>query len=591
MCGITGFIDKKNKLKGAAKKKIISKMLKAIDHRGGDGRGIYVDGALAMAHARLSIVDLSNNATQPMKSRSGNTILSFNGEIYNHREIRNTELRDYQFQSTSDTETLLYGFEKLGEKIINRLRGMFAFSFFDRVNNKVFLAIDHCGIKPLYYLSNDDWFAWSSEIKGLLVLPNLNTKLNKPLLGEYLLFRSNAGDETLFRGIKKMLPEQQLTVDLNNFKERLSICRRPSHPSFNPSLRVEQLTVLLEQSVKEHLMADVPLGLQLSGGIDSSLIAALVRKNLGMTELLHSFSIGLSDSSWNEFIYSRIVKEKLGTVHHEIIFTEKDFCLALPEAIYHYDQPINHSHSIPMMLLAREARKHVKILLSGEGADEVFGGYLRYQQFAERRNRVDKNIIFSNAFEELARVKKLLKKDNLDLSWRHAIVDEVRHKSFSYRLGWYDFKTYLTPMLLRQDTMGMASSLENRVPFLDQRLVAFGLNLKLSEKISAGETKFILKKAAEAFLPKEIVFRKKIGFSQPLSFWLKNPNGLGRYLKLFSRKNFRRDFLCYEEVEGLISNHLANRADNGNILWELINLELWLRIFIDQESYQSFLFL
>lgn len=586
MCGIIGFVDKKERLNEKERQALLQKMLERISHRGKDDHGMFIDGKVAIAHTRLSIVDLSSLGHQPMKNSSGDIVLSYNGEIYNHLDVRKELPDTYSFRSHSDTETLLYGYEEWGENVLGHLKGMFAFSIFDSSRQSIFLAVDRFSIKPLYYIDTPDWFAWSSEIKSLLLLPSITAELNKDVLSEYLLFRSIAGKETLLKGIYKMLPSESLRFDLNSLqcssKKYWSLLDEKF--SFGNSKPTEVINTLLEESVAEHMLADVPVGIQLSGGVDSSLIGALVRRNIPHGQELHSFSIGLRDKDWNEFPYSRQVSQLLGTTHHELVFTEEEYCAMLPIATYHYDEPINHSHSVPMLMLAEEAQKYVKVLMSGEGSDEIFGGYCRYVQLLKTDPFGDDTVLESNMFATKEDVSILVFEDSVsNFSYRRSIIEETKEHSTLFQLGWYDLNVYLTPLLLRQDKMGMRSTLENRVPFLDHELVEAAFALHDNEKIDDGETKVTLKKVASAYLPNDIVYRRKVGFSQPIAMWLRNENLFGKYLTMTLHSNEKRKLFDQQTLERLAKEHRAGEKDNSAILWTLINLELWTRIFIDKE--------
>lgn len=582
MCGIVGFFDKKKRLDESEKHLLLLAMLEKIAHRGNDAQGTFIEGDVAFAHARLSIIDLSSLGNQPMKSDKSRLHLSYNGEIYNHRDIRKELEGKYPFRSQSDTETLLYGYEEWGAQILSKIKGMFAFSFYNATTEEIFLAIDRFGIKPLYYIDSPDWFAWSSEIKALQALPGVSLSLDKSQLPEYLLFRSLAGQQTLFLGVKKLLPSEFISFQL---KTKEPVIKRywelTAHQTSIEGSHEAAILGALEKSVSEHMLADVPVGIQLSGGVDSSLIGSLVRKNISPNEELHSFSIGLAEPEWNEFPYSRLMAERLNTTHHELVFTEEDFCKALPTATYYYDEPINHSHSVPMMLLAEEANKYVKVLMSGEGSDEIFGGYRRYLSLVDNKTLNNKELILSNAFSSPQEVIALTKCASLNFPYREKLMEISRAEDPLFQLGYYDIHTYLTPLLLRQDKMGMRSTLENRVPFLDHELVQLAFALPLEEKIKEGESKFLLKKVALTYLPQEISHRKKVGFSQPISVWLRNEKLFGKYLSMVIDANKRRGLFDHATLISLRDEHLSGNVDRSGILWTLITLELWTQIFID----------
>ncbi|MFH1621467.1 MAG: asparagine synthase (glutamine-hydrolyzing) [Patescibacteria group bacterium] len=579
MCGIVGFIDKQDRLTPADKRWVISSMFKRVEHRGRDGEGIIVKGRVAMGHTRLSIIDVNAAADQPFISDDGNLSLVYNGEIYNYSELDRQLRMKYRYQTNCDTETLLYAYNEWGIKLVEKIHGMFAFSLHDAVKDLVFFAVDRFSIKPLYYIDTDNFFAWASEAKALLELPDFRPTLNIGSLSEFLSFRQFGGQETPWEEIKRMLPAQVLVYDLkrNSFEEfeywneRQEIGGMPTSD--------EEIFDVLTRAVERHLIADVPIGLQLSGGVDSSLVAAIASRIKPVQ--FHTFSIGLSDEAWNEFKYSRQVAVQIGSEHHEIIFDEEDFCRILPLAIYQHDEPLSHPHSVPMLILSLEARRYVKVLLSGEGADELFGGYTRYTKlFTEELD--EEAWIFLNAFNQIDDLVRLFPDLNRpDLDYRRSILDKIPVQDDVERVLALDRRTYLQSLLIRQDKMGMAANLENRVPFLDQEVVKVALNLPSIRKVTATETKICLKKAARRVLPTEIVDRKKCGFGLPVGEWFRHPEGLGRYLKILQSKDSLVRSLAREQVlDEMMSSHLSGTANNTEILWVVLNLELWYRIFV-----------
>lgn len=581
MCGIVGFLDKKNKLSSTQKQALIEGMVQAIDHRGRDDRGSYIKNNVAVGQTRLSIIDLSPNGAQPFFNQDKTVILSYNGEIYNYQAVNQVlAKKKYVLKSNCDTETLLYAFMDEGVACLKQLNGMFAFSLYDEKSATITLAVDRFSIKPLYYIDTPDWFAWSSEVKSLLLLPGFKAELNEKKLSEYFLFRQVSGAETLFNNIQRVLPAQVITCDLKAGKLSKDRYWKLEKKDFGQINFEDVLLEKLEHSVSSHLLADVPVGVQLSGGVDSSLVVALASRH---KKDLNTYSIGLADQKWNEFEYSRLVAKKYNTVHHELVFTEDDFCRELPTLTYFHDEPIGHSHSVPMYLLAKEARKDVKVLLSGEGADEVFFGYKRYLNLYQQPPNTE-GVVFSNAIGKIDLMEKVFSPSHspvATLNYRQNILSAVSDLSWVDQISYYDLQTYLPPLLLRQDKMGMAANLENRVPFLDYQLVEFGFSLPEIYKINNKENKILLKKVASRFLPEQLIYRRKCGFAQPLRAWLKNEEGFGAYLRFFSKQNERRTFLNYDFIRNLIAEHSTDIADHTEILWTLIGLELWLRIFID----------
>ena len=337
--------------------------------------------------------------------------------------------------------------------------------------------------------------------------------------------------------------------------------------------------------MSDNLLSDVPVGFQLSGGVDSSLISAIAKEKMKQNEI-HSFSIGMKDDNWNEFKYSDLVAKQIGTIHHKITFSQKDFCELLPTATYQLDEPVSYPNTIPMMMLAKEARKYVKVLLSGEGADEIFGGYRRYQKLLNSELTPD-DVLFSNSFMSRDFIRELFNINDCDLSERENIVSENISNSDDKKLSLYDIKTFLPSLLLRQDKMGMFSNLENRFPFLNTDIVDQAFKLQSSQRVNEDGTKIFLKEFASQYLPDEIVYRKKCGFGLPIRDWLRDKDGLGKYLEMFIDTRKKRDFYNYKNISFFIEEHRDNIKDNSEILWILISLEVWLRIFIDGEDYKK----
>lgn len=578
MCGIAGFVDKKNTLSVEDRAVVLGNMLKEIQYRGYDSSGTFINNFVSVGHNRLAILDTSKKAEQPFVSKDKSLVISYNGEIFNHFDLRNL-VEDYEYKTRSDTETFLVVYEKIRQQIFTLIRGMFAVCLYDAHEQTITLSVDGFGIKPLYYINTPDWFAWSSEIKAFKCLPGFSFSLNENKLFEHAIFRTSICSETLFNNVPRLNPSEILKYDIKRDKlERSTYV-------YKSEISQQSIENLLEASVSEHTLADVPIGLQLSGGVDSSLIGALAKGKINQEEV-HSFSIGLNDPDWNEFKYSREVARQIGTQHHEIEFDQIDFCENLPKATFHMDEPIGPPNTVPIMILSREARKYVKVLLSGEGADEIFGGYLRYLRLTEKEID-EETLIFSNSLCTKEDVLKLFITENEDIGERGKIAGEIRDESPIRKLGIYDVKTFLPHLLLRQDKMGMASNLENRFPFLDPRLVISAMNLPDSEKCVGDKGKIYLKSIARKHLPNSIVDRKKCGFGLPIKDWLKDENGLGRYLNLFKKPEIKRNYLNYENILKSIDEHIGGTKDNSEILWVLISLEVWAKIFIDGENYKE----
>ncbi len=587
MCGTIGFVDKTNRLSGVEKERLIKKMIVAIEHRGRDHTGYFIDGETALGNVRLSIIDTSDRGDQPFFDVNKKVVVSYNGEIYNYRDVNEVISKRYMLSSSCDTETLVYSYLNNPHSFLEPLHGMFAFSLLDRTKKKLILGVDRFAIKPLYYIDTDEWFAWSSEIKALIGLPGFTPELDGDALSEQVLFRHVAGERTLLKSVKRVLPGEMIVYDKkNNRAKRKKYYELTAHRIDAKNDR-SKLRDLLVRSVEEHLLADVPVGLQLSGGVDSSLVASIASKNKNG---LHTYSIGLKDKRWNEFHYSREVAQKCKTRHTEMLFTEADFAKLLPELTYMLDEPLGHSHAIPMHMLAKRARKDVKVLLSGEGADETFLGYRRYPVLLNAKKLDDETLMFSNAFscvETAASVVAHFDASKKSLSFRSKAIADTKRERADRRVTKYDLQTYLIPLLIRQDKMGMAANLENRVPFLDHRLVEFGYSVPRERKVAA-ESKIILKEVAEEYFSHEFAHRPKVGFGQPIAQWLCNPKGLGRYLKLF-KKGAAPKYLQYDRIRVLADEHAAKKADHSVILWTLITLEIWMRIFLKKQKPEAIL--
>lgn len=570
MCGVAGLIDKKNKIGLKRRENLVKEMLQIMEHRGGDAIGVESNDSVTIGHTRLSIVDITPQANQPFFDTD--SMLSFNGEIYNHKELRKKYLNKVKIYSHSDTSTLFALLAKFSiKKVLEKIQGMFAFSYVDVRKNTLYLALDRYSIKPLYYIDTPDYFAWASEAKAFKVLPRFKFRLQEKHLYEYLTFRYVAGENTLFQNVYKMQPGEYLTylLDKNSFKtsKYYNLIKTTNAKFFSEKM--------LENSIKDHLMGDVTAGVQLSGGVDSSIVALFAKKH--SKKKLHTFSIGLKDNDWNEFYYSDQVAKKLKTNHHKIIFSKKDFADLLPKITYHLDEPIIHPNTIPMYLLAKIARKFTKVLLTGEGADEVFYGYNRHLNM---REGVD-DIVFSNSFTNSKDVSKILKDKNQSLFFRKKLARSINKLKYDKKVTAYDMATYLPHVLLRQDKAGMAANIENRVPFLYQPIVEAGFNSIMRIGKFGGKNQ--VKKIALKYFSRDLVLRKKCGFGLPVFQWLKDKECfLPQLLQLTKHKAIRK-FFFPDAIESLVKEHLIKEIDNSSILFTLLGFVVWYDIFIDSK--------
>jgi asparagine synthase (glutamine-hydrolysing) len=628
MCGICGVINfDRNQ---CVKRGLLETMNQQIAHRGPDDSGLYLSENIGLAMRRLSVVDLLTGH-QPMTNEDGTLWLVYNGEIYNHKELRELlEGRGHQFRSRSDTETIVHLYEEYGSNCVNHLRGMFSFALWDASRHCFFAARDRFGIKPFYYCHTSERFLFGSEIKSLLAHPSMRPELNRACLPEYLAFGYLSGAETFFAGVRKLAPG--CTLELNE-TGRLRIQRYWTLSPTNEGMRsrdyyVQTYRGLLEDSVRSHLMSDVPIGVFLSGGLDSSSIAAMATKN--RRSPLDTFSVGYEESSYSELHYARVVAEHLGTAHHEIRVKRRDFFDSLPSVIWHEDEPAVWPSSVALYHVAKLARKYVKVVLTGEGSDETLAGYTRYPMtlWNARLHRIYRLLPagLRNAicewFRDIRwtnpRVQRTLKHTFLlrdGDSWQslyfdnflsvfseaeqeNILNDELRSSSptpyqnslthleesssdLMRRLLYTDIKTYLVELLMRQDSMSMAASIESRVPFLDHVLVEFATSIPGSLQTRGLSGKQILKSAVEDLLPKSILRRRKMGFPTPLQVWIAGPE-LDRIERLLLEpRSLTRGLFKEAGVRTLLAQHRARATDHTDRIWRLLNLEIWHRVFME----------
>jgi len=632
MCGICGVFNFDRSR--AVDRNVLEAMNRRIVHRGPDDDGFYVAENIGLAMRRLSIIDLATGH-QPMCNEDGTVWIVFNGEIYNHQELRpHLEARGHRYRSRSDTETILHLYEEYGRNCVQHLRGMFAFAIWDARSRRLFCARDRLGIKPFYYHLSPERFLFGSEIKALLAHPALKAEFNRSVLPEYLAFGYIANEETFFRGIRKLMPSH--TLELNEtgqtYLERYWDLSAPPEEDHKPrKYYVESYRQMLEEAVSSHLMSDVPLGVFLSGGLDSSVVAALT------TRLRHSpietFSVGYAEAAYSELPFAQTVADYLGSVHHEVRISWADFMEALPRLIWHEDEPIVWPSSVSLYFVARLARERVKVVLTGEGSDETLAGYTRYAWtlWNARLDRIYRGLMpagmrsiirhrldeapwlplalqrrlrhtflardgsswpsfyfdnFYSAFTDQAQQELLT--DGLGLAPGAAYRNSLEYWDQSsgdllHRLLYTDIKTYLVELLMKQDNMSMAASIESRVPFLDHVLVEFTARIPASYSTRKLAGKFILKEAAEGLLPPSIIYRKKMGFPTPLRGWLTGSQLDAVEKLLLEPRSLEWGLFKPEALRKLLAEHRAEARDHYERIWRLMNLEIWRRIFIDQD--------
>lgn len=632
MCGICGVINFDRQC--SVERAVLELMNQQIVHRGPDDCGFYLSENVGLGMRRLSIVDLQTGR-QPVSNEHGTVWLVYNGEIYNHAELRaQLEARGHRYRSRSDTETIVHLYEEYGRDCVRHLRGMFAFALWDTRKRRFFAARDRLGIKPFYYRHTPENFLFGSEIKALLAYPGVRAELNRAALPEYLAFGYLAGVNTLFTGIRKLAPGH--TLELNEsgelrIEQYWDLTVQAKDEVRSRDYYVETYRGMLEGAVASHLMSDVPLGVFLSGGVDSSAVAALMTKIARGP--IETFSVGYEEAAYSELPYARAVASHLGSVHHEIQVSRQEFFDALPKVIWHEDEPVVWPSSVALYFLAKLARERVTVVLTGEGSDETHAGYTRYPWtlWNARLDRIYRGLVpavLRESFRERFTHSNWLN-GQLGRALQHSFLardgnswasfyfdnfyaafpeaeqaalmsDELRPRpgtaysnSLVYwertsgdlisRLLYTDIKTYLVELLMKQDNMSMAGSVESRVPFLDHVLVEFAASIPASFKTRGLAGKCILKSAVQDLLPDFILHRRKVGFSTPMRAWLSGPQLDVIEPLLVEPRSITRGLFKLEGLRRLFATHRAGRADYSDRIWRLLNLELWQRVFLDQD--------
>ena len=610
MCGIAGILY--HDPSRACETQRLRAMRDVMTHRGPDDAGTYLDGPLGLAHRRLSIIDLGSGH-QPMMSADEDLCVVFNGEIYNYRELRRElEARGHAFRTQSDTEVLLYGYREWGEHCPEHLNGIFAFALWDKRKQQLFLARDHMGIKPLYYARTRDALVFASEIKALFDSGHLSPEVALDRVPEYLAFGYVAGERTLFRDVACLLPGHSMTIDGGQARARQywSPLQSANVGDRSDDEALEQLAALVESAVRLQMVSDVPLGTFCSGGIDSSLVTAICARNSGAA--INTYSVGFHETEWDETMYARMVSSRYGTDHHELRVDNRQFAELLPRMVWHNDEPLNFANSVHIYALSRLSRDRVKVVLTGEGADELFGGYPRYliptmtARFQRLPSALRRLVRIAARLSPERRIRKLAASLDAPLgdallfnSGRHAPaaarqIWDIWHEP-NYRTQLYarldknssalqcasliDQHTYLVSILYRQDKMSMAASIESRVPLLDYRLVEFANALPDRFKQSRLKTKVIWKRLAERYLPREVVHRRKSGFGVPLRSWFAAADGLGVLADAVFAEIRAPEIDEMLPVKQLISAHRAGRSDHSDLLWLALNYLLWKQAF------------
>jgi len=633
MCGIAGFLTSAPL---DDPETIVNRMGAMLTHRGPDDSGIYTDERAALVHRRLSIVDLATGQ-QPMSNEDGARWIVYNGEIYNHSYLRpQLEAAGHRYRSRCDTEAVIHSYEEFGPDCLRRFRGMFAFAIWEPASRTLFCARDRLGIKPFYYFLSERLFVFASEIKALLEHPEIRAKLDETQLSEYLAFGYLSGEQTLFRGIHKLMPAHWMRLRLlDDGRIEQQIVRYWDVPAGAAAQGaddedwIRECRRRLEESVRLRLMSDVPLGMFLSGGLDSSAAAALVSRMI--PEPVRTFSVGYAERKYSELDYARRVAAHVGSEHREVRVSMEEFFGVLPKLVWHEDEPITWPSSISLYFVARLASEDVKVVLTGEGSDELFAGYARYSRhlfnqrwlsryrwMPERLRAAVRDGISSSQLLSANLRRKLqhtfigrredlpsLLLDNFYCAFpaseqaallRRAPVapygsylrywNTQEDATLLERLLYADQKTYLVELLMKQDQMSMACSVESRVPWLDHEFAEFAAQVPANLKLR-GSGKYIVKKAVEDLLPREIVHRRKAGFPTPIRQWLRDSRAQPLYDLLVDRDGLLAAHLDMPTVSGIIEDHRSGRRDCTDRLWRLLNLQVWGEVFLKRKSSES----
>lgn len=596
MCGITGF--------SWEDKSLIKKMTFCIAHRGPDSSGYFTDKNISLGHRRLSIIDLSPKGNQPMINESKSLVIVFNGEIYNFKEIKSKIIKEgLKFKSDSDTEVILRGYQIYGTDIFSMLDGMFALAIYDKKKKQIILARDRIGKKPLYYSIKNKELIFSSEIKSLLEA-EVSNQISKDIMLKTIMSRFSPGNDTVFSDIKKLPPSSYGIFS----KGELKISNYWSLPNLNeekdPDLN--QLDEILEKSVEKRLISDVPVGVLLSGGLDSSAIVSYMSRKV---DKIKTFSVGFTEGL-DESRYSRLVSEHFSTDHKEIML-DRDILSYLPQVVYHMDEPISDPAALPTYILSEEISKHVKVALSGEGGDEVFGGYdtINRLSFLSKINKIPRPIssAISQTLKLMSSLNKypkkqiynfgssLLSSKNLEEAYKKLyyfpfneeeikeytgnnvtnILDSyLQNDLYKTSINFY-FKEWLpNDLLMKVDKTSMAHGLEVRTPFLDKDLIEYMFNIKREYKLN----KKLFREVIKNKIPEQIIKRKKQGFSLPISTWSTKNDFINRISPHISDLS-KRGIFNTNEINNLINKPTDYRNDHK--IWTLLNFELWNKIYLD----------
>lgn len=625
MCGIAGIYNLNGE---GVDSNLLRKMTQKLAHRGPDDEGVFADGPVGLGHRRLSIIDVSKLGHQPMSNEDDTIWIAYNGEIYNFLEIRESLVKlGHKFRSKTDTEVVLHSYEQWGADCLEKFNGMFAFAIFDKKSGQFFLARDRFGKKPLYYYLDSEKFVFASEIKAILEDNNILRQINPQGIANFFTFGHGIGPDTIFQKIKKLLPGRYLIIKNKEIKIKEYWDLRIFEKKEDKGLKYyqEKISEIFEDSVEKRLISDVPLGVFLSGGLDSSSVAAAMAKYCNYPVKTFSVGFDVPGKEFNELSDAKVISDYFKTQHHQIVLKENDLLDNLDKIVYHFDEPFGDAANFPIFCMSRLAKDYVKVVLTGEGADEIFGGYRRYMVENNLRklslliyflrNNSIKN--FVNSTVKFRKIKQLLStipiKENLlrQTNWLVCFSGEMREQLFLPQLAggidvlkfykekaekcrnknlledmmYLDQKVLLPDCYLEKiDKATMAFGLEARAPFLDYRLAELAQAMPSKYKINGLKTKYIFKQCMKNRLPDRILNKGKHGFAVPTGLWFKGKlkNYLGEII--FDSKTRSRGYFNFDYIEKIYKQYQEKKYAFNYQFWLLLNFELWHRQFIDQSG-------
>lgn len=607
MCGFVGYINKKEK-------NFIKKMNDAIIHRGPDDESYYTDENIAMGFRRLSIIDLEGGR-QPMSNEDESLVITFNGEIYNFKDIKKDLIdKGHIFKTASDTEVILHGYEEYGNTILEKLRGMFAFAIWDKNNETLFCARDHFGQKPFYYCNMNGTFMYGSEIKSFLNHPDFKKEINKKALKSYLTFQTSVFEETFFKDVFKLKPGHYLIYDMKNNKTKTEQYYEIKFEACSKDFDelVNEIDKEITSSIDTHLISDVEIGAYLSGGIDSSYVVSYLKPD-------KTFSVGFEYKNFNEVPYAKELSNMLNIENKNEIINSDDFFESIDKIQYYSDEPNANLSAVPLYFLSKLASKDVKVVLSGEGADELFGGYLEYKEdnillkyrkfplcirkflktivsplpsfhgknFLIKGGSKVEDYYIGNAFifndKEANQILSNEYKTNISYkSITKPYYDKVKDKDDVTKKQYLDMHFWLpNDILLKADKMSMANSLELRVPILDKEVFNLASQIPTEYKITNETTKYILRKAASKRIPEQWYKRRKKGFPVPIYEWFKTDKYYKIVKEIFN-ENFVSEFFDVKKINKLLDDHYNNKKNNCRKIWNIYVFLVWYKKFFIQ---------